>query len=1816
MLRYKYLLSVFLLMMTSFMSISGAKNDDTPDFAYPQTVISDATKSLAEATNGADRLRAVLEICAAKASIDPDSMFALPAFVEAQMEAPGLTDADKAMFTAYEAQLFRNIYNNNRFKYNNVDAPDEPVPADISLWSGKQFRRKIETLYASAASLAAADNAPLTDYTRCLNYNDYILPYIPDLRGFVALRTFNWFDSLNEPYAQETKKTLAETASGFYGKATAPWFYWRCEYDDTPAALVRLYDEYSDNEAARYVLMELCTKEQNYYYEEPEEGDDSRIVFRDKLISFIENSLVRFPDWFGNKLLSDRLASLTRPVIDIQGPSLCASNKTYNVSVKTSFVKDYTLTLYRLTSGEYVPAKEIASKGNKVSVTSKSVTATDTTMTVGIKIGTPGRYALLPSLPGIKCENPSAIYFEAVPIIPVLVNGVDNKGVIVADFTTGAPVTAAVDLNLSSWRNGTEKKTKYLGNTGRDGVLMFSGEDDDRWQNQTLTFKYRNRTYKFRNEIQLSENYSGNGSNDERILVLTDRPIYHPGDTIAWAAVAAVSGKTLEGRSLTVTVRDANGQIAGTTTAVTDAYGRVSGKFATQKGVLTGYWRLTAADGKKSGTATVMVSDFRVPTFSAEVTSVERDVPAKGSVRLSGSATTYSGMPVAGADVKITVSGASRWRWFYPARELGTLNAKTDASGAFTFDIPAEILAQPFDNGKPYTDFSASVIVTAADGSASETMKNFTTGKPYVLEVSAPQTTVDTSAPVAVNFKAYDANGKEVSIAVNWSLRGEGSTNAEAMRGVATTGKPLEIDLSSFGAGRFRMTVEPVDTVLADSTDNLILTLYNVDKGQIPADCKIFVPVTTISAGEDVLVGVNVDKAYIYVVQRQGEKLEKIRLHTLSRGYNRIPAVIGDPENAQLVLTWVLGEKVENAEIDIRRPETKLPEVKAESFRDRLTPGNSETWRFRLLDADGKALDAAMIATLYNRALEELEQPSVPVNFGFYKPSYNIWLNTAMPYGVTASARKLLKKSIKYYFVYPTFLFENYYSLGSIRIGGLGRATAKYAANAAPDLLIVEDEVASMDSGVAESIEEGNADGGAQPQDAGQFEYREGEALQGFWEPSLVSDKDGNIDITFTVPNAIGSWRLNAFAWSKNTSAARFIGECLANKPVMVQPNLPRFLRQGDKARVLATVYNNSDTATDVTTTVEIFDVATGNVIGTSTSTEHIAAKGSVLAAIDVTAPVDASSLGYRVRSQAGQFADGEQTLIPILSSSTTVIESTEFYLNPGDKRPFEFTMKNPKDASLTLQYCQNPVWTAVKAMRGIAGQQPSTSSALVSKIFSALAAKKIVGGNKDISAAIAQWRDNPSEHALTSMLERNEALKRLLLDQTPWLQTASNESQRMAALCQLLDPVQTDAALRTSVTALLKLRNADGGFAWTSWAEKSSVWSTENILTTLGIANSLGMLPADSKLNDILQPAFNYLAAEAQRYGMPDTDRSLALIAALLPQLDTNRAAALIDRTLADVAASWKKGDVVDKAWSVILLEKKQPAVAAEILESIRQFGVVRPGQGMCFPSISDIRGYATIIQAYSLMKAPAADIDAMRQWVIVQAQANDDFGTYNPDYIVAALLMTGSEWTSVPVAQNVTVDGKPLEIGAVESSTGYFCEPINGTGSKITVSVQPNGVTPSYGSVIAISRQPMTKVKARAGRDLSIEKRVLVQRDGQWVETNSFALGERVRVQLTIVAKRDLEYVSIDDERPAAFEPVEQLPGYVWDGGTSFYRENLDASTRLFISWLGKGSYHITYDMTANVAGSFTSGIATLQSQLAPELTAHSGSAAISVE
>ncbi len=1795
-------------MLSYFSSRGSDKDAAAPDFAYPQTVIEEAQKSLENANNGIDRLRAVLEICAAKERIDPSEIFKLPSFVEKQSATPGLTDADRAMFAAYQAQLYGKIYERKSYIYDGVEAPLEPFPDDVSKWSGEQFKSKINELFLAAEDYARKDNVALPVYEHCLEYNDAALRYVPDLRGFIAQLISRSVAAGSFP------RTIADA----YIEGSEPWFFWQVALNkDGREGLYKIYDRYRRCEAARYVL--ACIYDASEYYEDAAAHRRNR----NRLIADLRESRELFPRWHGNNKLENELAELTQPTLEIRGREYCAPWSNYEVRIEAEFVGDFTLTLYRLPSEDRIEASKLKKRAKRLGAFGGSANVlSDTTMIVEIPIDEPGHYALIPSINGVATGNPDAFYFKATPLLPMMVGELEDNAVIVADFCSGAPLRATVNLELSSWRSNSSKHKK-LGNTGADGVLYFENENFETWQSQVLSFKYKGRSYAFDNDMRVSRFYErSHNTNDIEILIFTDRPIYHPGDTIRWAAVAANAGKTVAGAMLDIELLNTNFVLAETKKVTTDAHGRVFGEFVTKKDILTGYWSIRVKHPDGVNAERVMVSDFRVPTFAAEVTNVERDVPAKGAVRITGEAKTYSGMPVVAATVDVVVYGANRWRWFSPSRELVRMSVNTDAAGIFTFDISANTLSQPLgDDDEAFRDFFVAVTVTSLDGSTVDTSRSFTTGKPYVIQASAPFTVVDGSKPVAVNFSAYDAMGKDVALTLKWKLADKDDAEGNAMlSGTATAGLSESIDISALPAGYYTMIVEPVDAELAEPNDGLLLTIYSEARNEIPAGEPLFVPVHSASVVDgkvDVLVGVNTDVAYIYSIVNEGKSLKEVKLHTLNRGFNHISVDIVDAKNSKLVLASVYDGTFNRFGIEIKMPAENVPEIKAESFRDKLTPGATETWRFRMLDGNGTPLaDAAMIATLYNRALEELQQKSLPTGFYFYSPSYTARVSSPWMGISQASVKEELKRLVEEHLIFPEFRFINTWQIG-VKFGK--NRFYKEAMLASPAMGSVEESSVEMEmaeDAVSLTSNQSESAGTVVEPVAEQFEYRTGEVLQGFWEPSLLADSIGNIDICFTVPNANGSWRLNAFAWTTEAKTANYIAECLANKPVMVQPNLPRFLRQGDKAHVLVNVYNNGEEIATVTTTVEIFDIESDEIMGTATSVDTIAAKGSALVGIDLEAPVDAAAIGYRVRAQAGSFADGEQTLIPILSASTTVIESTEFYLNPKDSKPFEITVKNSADATLTLQYCQNPVWTMVKAMRGIASQQPTTTSAIISKIFSALAAKKIIGENEEIAAAVRAWQDNPSEKALTSMLEKNETLKRLMLDQTPWLQAAKNESQRMAALCGALNPAATAASLKSLTEALLKLRNADGGFAWTSWSKQSSVWSTETVLITLGLAHSLDMLPEASSLNDVLQPAFDYLVAEALKPKMPETDYEISLIATLLPQLKTARASALISRTLDKAAKSWRNGDVSDKAWDVILLSKGQPATAAQILESIRQYGVVRDGVGLCFPSINDIRSYANIIQAYTLMGASADEIDAMRQWILVQAQATDDLGAYNPDYVIVALLMTGSNWVSIPVAQNVTVNGKSLEITDMESATGYFSNKISGEGKKLTVSIQPNGVTPSYGSVVSVRRESMTKVKARPGKDLSIDKRVLVQRDGKWVETNDFALGERLRVQLTIVAKRNLEYVCIDDERPAAFEPVEQLPGYIWDGGTGFYRENLDASTRMFISWLPAGTYHLTYDMTANLSGTFVSGIATLQSQLAPELTAHSSAASITVK
>lgn len=1855
-----YILS-FLLIMTAFFNLSGATPKfTTPDFAYPQKVIASAQKNL---DAGLDPLRCLLEITTAERAINPDTIFTLPSLVNGYV-AKAKNDADRAMLTAFEAELYASIYQDNMWRYNRVDAPLLPLPDDISKWSAAQFAYKLNELYTEALRLAKADNKPLADYKNDVEYGKETLDYIPDIYSFILYRKVENLSSGfgSAIYDRAKLRASCSEAASMYAAGSSEAVYWQCReirYSDDNrhfSKFINLYKSTLGKPGAPYALTEALS----YYFvtEEPEEENNvsdekKQIAKRDSMIALLKQAIAKYPTFYQKAIFENKLAAFTNPTMSYSTINMAYPGSEIEIKVSYSFAKSVGFGLYKLAPGaKRYSAQKTASMLPCIAKKTVTTTGTDGETTIKLQITEPGNYALVPILNGKVQRNADVEEILCTPFLPVNINGCTTNAVFTADYMSGAPLA---DVGVTYRKEGRKVTTLNLGKTDKHGMLAYTAPEPTSYWGDYLQFSYNNLVYKFDERIRANK-YTKREDKEPRysISILTDRNLYHPGDSISWAIAVAVREPGKEpavapGMKLFVELLNANSKKVGSQEITTDALGRAIGVFATEKGTLTGNYRIQVKEVTKVMSSTsVMVSDFKLPTFEAEFTSVERDVPTPGAVRLTGKARTYSGMPVAGAKVEVTVEGVERWRWFTPGgNEVSTVEATTDAAGVFTVDIPADDLDETDGNDEKYTFFQAKAIVTSVTAEVSECTKNFTVGKPYVLAASVLNSVLDTSKPLSIRFQAFNADREIRPIAINWQLL-DGEDKA-VLIGNTKGGELKQIDVSSLDAGTYTLSLAPADAALADTVaDAAEIILYNIKRNQVPANETMFVPewhtTSIINNKAEVYVGTAKKEIYVYTAMQLGDELITFAPRKIGKGFDRFKfEVPANYDEAKVSLFTIYEGEVRDSQFTIYRPKEAVPKIVAESFRDRLVPGTSETWRLRLIDGNGKGLpDAAVVATMYNKALDQLRDGTFATSFSFYQNKARMSLDYAMRNIIRDSNSLELTRSNVPDYTWPVYMFwdgRSYYN--SLRIRGarpmmksLSQLTVREEVASVADGEILENEApagtimndvvvagygsASKAEDEEEEVASEAQEDAGQPQQPEKFEYRLSEVLQAFWKPALVTDADGNVDIVFTVPNANTTWQFKAAAWTADLKTAKMVAEAVANKPVMVQPNLPRFMRQGDTATILATVFNNSaDTAT-VATTVELFDVATGKTVESREFSNVITPDASAVVAMPVTAGVDASAIGYRVRAVAGTFADGEQAAIPVLSAASTVVESTEFYLNPDDKEPFTLTVKASKDASVTLQYCQNPVWTVVKAMRGIAGRNENTSTGLVGRLFSALAARHILKENPAIADAIKQWSENPSEEALVSMLEKNEDLKRLMLDQTPWVQAAANNSQRMAALADLLDPAKTDAAINATTTALAKLQNADGGFQWGGWSKQSSEWTTRTVLTTLGIANSLNMLSdADKAITKMLQPAYTYVEKEAVKPNRAKSDSELALIATFFPTVKKSVAGdRLIRNTVGEVARTWRTDGTVGKAYDVLILAGNgRRNEAANVLASIREFGVVKPGMGLCFPSVNDIRGYATIIQAYATMKAPATEIDAMRQWVIVQAQANDDLGAYNPDYVIAAVLLTGSNWTYVPVSQNVAVNGKSLAIGKVESATGYFAQRLEGSG-KFKITVTPNGVTPSYGSVVTIDRRPMASVEARPGRDLSIDKRVLVERDGEWVETNDFTLGERVRVQLTLVAKRNLEYVSIDDERPACFEPVEQLPGYVWGGGLGFYRENLDASTRLFIGYLPQGTYHLTYDMTASLAGSFISGIATLQSQYAPELTAHSGAARIEVK
>ncbi len=1809
-------MSFLLLLGAAF----GARADfAAPDFAYPKTVIGDADRVLNTTTSpgqGLTRFKAVMEIVTAKGALAQDSLYVMPSFISSVASREPDGDA-RGLMLLYEARTLSRIYGASRWRYNRVDAPLEPLPSNPDEWSGKQFEVRIKTLADSAIKVMRPYmTMPLGNYKEVVSVSGDSKTFYPLMRDFVYSQVCSMIDVKERP-------EYVKTVLGMTTKGTPEWAFWTCESLDDDG-LVKAYNEYPNGVAGGYILWRIAEKHDR----SKECVAMLRKYLADNRVNLMTGSL------------KSRLEILTRPSVNLTLPDITAPGAEIAAECEYSYTDEVTVRVYR----DNAPASQKYPHSKTLVGTFKrkaDKTVEKGKITIPIKIDKAGNYMVTVACPGVKESNGGHASVIVTPWMPVAVSQGKENVVLAASSLDGAP-SQGVKVELLSPRNSA---WATAGSTGADGFVAFAtpkkfaglyGPRPIRMSARagSVYYGYRAGAGTYPEHTDKDKWTAGN--------VMVSRPVYHPGDTVGWSVVAVEKSyepsktELLKNTAVRAVLMDANYNPVDTLDVTTDAYGRANGVFAIPTDRLAGRFRITVAREKNQfASASVMVSDFKAPVFELRDVAVNRD---GGSYVLTGRAVRYSGVGLADAEVSAELNHQWQFaRYYQPATtEFPKLAGRTDAEGSFRIAVPLTAMEEGC--------YICNVTVTSLSADIATASASFRIGKPFMIIGREDELSINVDSPVKLDVYAVDAAMKRSKVDAKWELCVTDSTSATVASGKCSIDSlGLKVDWRDVPAGVYNLRVVPLDSLMFKPANIGKMTLYSIVRNDVPVEVALLVPETTFAtAGNEVEVNVGLGaERHIYSVAFDSDGKPDVKVQKLSKGFHKLKFDFNGDAPRTVSLAAIADCKVTLHEITMMRtvPSRKMT-LKGESWRDRVVPGTEEEWKIELRDSEGRGAAGAMVATMYNRALNSLSTLSwanleslfmVPAHLPSRGVNY-LHLGKEAVWN-TARIRKVVTPGI----IAPEFLFDGgvyYSSMMNVRRNAVNlRGSSPMMKE---EVAICEDEACdaapAMAAGSMKYAKQSMADGGVEeaaaetdaidteadaekPDDS--FVFRQSEVLQSFWMPTVEVDTAGTATLRFTVPNAIGGWTFRATAWTDDCRTAEMLANLVASKPVMVQPSLPRFLRQGDKARVLATVINNTDSAQRVFTVVEIFEPSTGKILGSSEHSDSLAAKGQALVGIEIAAPVDATAIGYRVKSSTGKFSDGEQSLIPILESSTMAIDSELFYLN--DSEP-SISVTIPADASgkgiVAVQYCQNPVWDAVKSLPGLYDFDPKTACAAASSAYAAMTANGLLKQFPEIREVLKIWQSDPTDSSLVSKLEKNEDIKLAVLSQTPFVGAANANTAQMQRLAMTFNEKDINRVLNTAVSALGRLQQPDGGFAWGAWTSESSPWITRAVLQTLGQANEAGHLPKDSKIDGIIGRAFSYLDKTAD-----ERDYGYTYAYSLFPgrKPSTLRGQKAVNTTIQDIVAGWKKSSTASKSVQALILHSfGNKAVAKEIMKSVAQFADVNGKRGVSFPSVRSVDSYCQMLYAFAKIMPDSTIIDGMRQWLSLQTQTTDALGSWNPTSLVSAILSTGSRWTALPTdaTASVTIDGEPLGIGKVEAATGAFSERIEPSRKKRTVTfTRPKGGQVAYGSVVTVGKRPLSSIKGRGNDQLSIEKRLLVERNGKWVETTEFSLGERVRVQLKVKSSRTFEYVTINDDRPAAFEPVDQMPGWVAASTLRAYRENSDTHTRLFINWLPKGTYYLTYEMTAAVAGSFVSGVATVQSQYAPEMTARSGAGTIMV-
>ncbi len=1873
-------LAITLISIVNFFPLT-IMAESTPDFAFPTKVIAQSERNLTAALKKHDNQGVVTSLvsdCIAENLIDNSKAGHLVQKIDSVI-ALSSDPTLKAMLNMLNARLLTEVYLNKRYVFDQRNLPDTPLPDDIFLWSGKQMRDRIMNyINESMVDTAALATCPLSRYQAAISMdNDYSVLY-PTLFDFIAYRAINSIYSISgsfilydnryllpgKEFVAVKNKPVSEYAAAIldiYARLIEihcndkpayiaadisrlqfvrnHLFYVDGNGSEYYTSLRLLYDENRHNEYSALALVPLA-----------DEVNSSRLTDKE-WVRILDEYISRFPDGKLTDTVRQLRATATCKSVSIGFPATVPPATPVDITVTFNNVHSASISIYNVTG---IPENDRRKAYKSLVPIAILPVGSTGEIPFSVKKKVPfsfpgyGVYMIVPSFDGSECDWPQTVTVTSLAAFIRSV-GIHNSA-LVLDRMTGNGVSGVSVNEITYDRNG--KSIRLLGTTDGKGILDFDTVTD--YGSRSIAFSKGADSASGTLRIYSYRDYEGA---DLSASIFTSLPLYHPGDSLDWAAVIFESSpkgpKAVAGKEVEIALSDANRQPVGSLKAVTDDYGRIEGNFVIPKDRLTGYYFMELKEkNRRFCSRNIMVSDYVAPELRITTETPENDAPNKGDVTIRGKVATYSGFNLAGIPVRISLSSVPPF--YYRAitgssdNEFLSTTVDTDADGNFSLVLSRDLLdSAPLPDGM----FIAQISATSSSGETVSASISFMRSAQYRIKASLKSSVVEAPSTLDVKVSVLDYKDDSVKSPVVYSIAADSDTIVKK--------SPLPADgkiaVDSLPSGKYQIIIATADETLSTPVGMEFIIYRLTDSGTPVKDVMLWSPDGQLisldkSRKLNWRFAVNESVTLHYCVATDSAIIEN-GTFTGRKGFNCWDYTMPSRyEKCAISIVAYKNNECYETRLTLSAPPAVAPiKIKAESFRDRILPGKSETWKFSVIDDNNTPREAAVMLRMYNAALEALqsdrwELPHFSQGIGLkvnYGRNYNSYISTEMNCG----------RSIRYRDFTGSMSFNTWgYSLYSGAPVMLRMSKAAYM-SAAPDELNVvrehKDEVIVEDAmdlsadagngvvagyGVVGGIAETTAETETENDGGDVFQYRDAEVAGAFFRPMLVTDPEGHLAVTFTVPDANTTWRVNALAFTKTLDSSVFNASVISSKPLMVSPQVPAFVRLGDCVDVKAMVMNKADSTAITVTAIEFFNPADDSVIASAVSTDTVGGHSSATVSCAFKVDLNGNAVGYRVKSSTGDFADGEAGLIPVLPSVTPVIESTPFYLSPGRDHieiPLSESGRNP---IVTLQYTENPAWYVAAALPGLINSESSTAIQAASSIYSASIAAGLMRDNPVIETGLRQWLEsNRNDSTYLSLLDRNPDLKIMLLEATPWMLDAKSDAERMTRLALLFDKAEIDRVTEANITCLTNLVNNDGGFKWMSQSTISSDWATSCVLKLMGQLNNLGYLPDNSDLAEMIENALSYLdrnvEKQLERYN-DGSFRSYTFIVSLFPTHTVpDKCKPAIDMTLTRMSSNWKKESVSSKASSALILNRfGKAAEAREIIESIFDFAVTSPESGMWWPSIGQsgylwrentVASTAGILEAVDAIMPGSENIEKIRQWIILQKQATDWRDPVSTSTVISAVLKSSAELLKPAGNVNITVGETEIVPSSVEKVTGYVradLTPYIGSGLPVRIS-RDKGGNASWGSVINRYEADMNDVAGASIEGLSISKSIL-RYDGSKVESVSeLTVGDKVSVQLTIISDRDIDYVAIDDQRGACFLPAEQLPRPVSSQGIFFYLEQRRDRTRVFVDRLPRGKYIISYDLYVTNSGTYTTGIATLQSQYAPELTAHSSSKTLTV-